>query len=413
MMPLSLLRRTSLSQIGRWQSQMVFTRCMASYGFGGGYRRKKPLPHNTVVKFVPQQEAWIVERFGKFHRTLTPGLAILIPIIDEIKYVQSLKEAAIEIPSQSAITLDNVTLHLDGVLYLRVVDPYKASYGVEDPEFAVTQLAQTTMRSELGQISLDKVFQERETLNHNIVEAINFAAEVWGIKCLRYEIRDITLPKTVVEAMQMQVEAERKKRAAILKSEGERESAINVAEGKKQSQILASEATKMEQINKAVGEAEAIIAKAKARATGINKVADALAAQRGEKAAGLNVAELYVSAFSNLAKSTNTVVLPANVGDASSMVAQAMAVYAQVTRNPLTPKSEPPQDPTGSPPKLSTEPSAAESKPSSPKNEDSIEGHWIAQSSSNRDLREPSRNSNMVGMPHFTASSSPTRPSQF
>jgi len=250
------------------------------------------------------------------------GLAILLPVIDEIKYVQSLKEVAIEIPSQSAITLDNVTLHLDGVLYLRVVEPFKASYGVEDPEFAVTQLAQTTMRSELGKISLDNVFQERERLNHNIVEAINHAAEVWGIRCLRYEIRDIQLPSSVVEAMQMQVEAERKKRAAVLQSEGQREAAINVAEGKKQSQILASEARKMEQINTATGEANAIVAKAKARAEGIEKVSLALQQQLGERAASLNVAELYVNAFSNLAKTNNTVVLPANVGDAASMVAQ-------------------------------------------------------------------------------------------
>ncbi|KAJ7365955.1 Stomatin-like protein 2, mitochondrial [Desmophyllum pertusum] len=289
---------------------------------------------SQVIKFVPQQEAWIIERFGKFNRILEPGLAILIPVIDDIKYVQSLKEVAIEIPSQSAITLDNVTLHLDGVLYLRVIEPYKASYGVEEPEFAVTQLAQTTMRSELGKISLDNIFQERERLNHNIVEAINHAAEVWGIRCLRYEIRDIQLPSSVVEAMQMQVEAERKKRAAVLQSEGQREAAINVAEGRKQSQILASEARKMEQINIATGEANAIVAKATARAQGIEKVSLALQQQFGERAATLNVAELYVSAFSNLAKTNNTVLLPANVGDAGSMVAQAMAVYGQVTGRP-------------------------------------------------------------------------------
>ncbi|EDO45573.1 predicted protein, partial [Nematostella vectensis] len=221
------------------------------------------------------------------------------------------------------------TLHLDGVLYLRVVDPYKASYGVEDPEFAVTQLAQTTMRSELGKISLDNVFQERDTLNHNIVAAINHAAEVWGIRCLRYEIRDIQLPKTVVEAMQMQVEAERKKRSVVLQSEGAREAAINVAEGQKQSKILASEAVRREQINHATGTTEAIIAKAQARATGILSVAEALSKQSGDKAAGLNVAELYVEAFSKLAKTNNTVILPASVGDPASMVAQVTPLCMQ------------------------------------------------------------------------------------
>lgn len=191
---------------------------------------------------------------GKFHRILEPGLNLLFPVVDKVKYVQSLKEIAIDIPKQSAISSDNVTLSIDGVLYLRVLDAYLASYGVEDPEFAITQLAQTTMRSELGKISLDKVFRERESLNINIVEAINKASTAWGISCLRYEIRDIRLPSRVHEAMQMQVEAERKKRAAILESEGIREAEINVAEGKRQSRILASEAEKQEQINAASGE---------------------------------------------------------------------------------------------------------------------------------------------------------------
>lgn len=197
---------------------------------------------------------------GKFHRILEPGLNLLFPIVDKVKYVQSLKEIAIDIPKQSAISADNVTLSIDGVLYLRVLDAYLASYGVEDPEFAITQLAQTTMRSELGKISLYKVFRERESLNINIVEAINKASTAWGISCLRYEIRDIRLPSRVHEAMQMQVEAERKKRAAILESEGIREAEINVAEGKRQSRILASEAEKQEQINAASGKALAILA---------------------------------------------------------------------------------------------------------------------------------------------------------
>ena len=228
---------------------------------------------NTVVVFVPQQEAWIVERMGKFNKILgeisnisslsptnhsslspaDPGLNVLVPIIDQISYAQSLKEIAIDIPQQSAVTADNVTLHIDGVLYLRVVDPYKASYGVEDPEFAITQLAQTTMRSELGKISLDSVFKERESLNIAIVESINSASKSWGLTCMRYEIRDIALPNRVQEAMQMQVEAERKKRAAVLESEGRREAEINIAEGMKRSRILASEAMKAEQINSAEG----------------------------------------------------------------------------------------------------------------------------------------------------------------
>lgn len=391
--------------------------------YGYSRTKRKQLPVNTVIKFVPQQEAWVIERFGKFNRILEPGLAILLPVIDEIKYVQSLKEVAIEIPSQSAITLDNVTLHLDGVLYLRVVEPFKASYGVEDPEFAVTQLAQTTMRSELGKISLDNVFQERERLNHNIVEAINHAAEVWGIRCLRYEIRDIQLPESVVEAMQMQVEAERRKRAAVLRSEGEREAAINVAEGKKQSQILASEARKMEQINLATGEANAIIAKAKARAEGIQKVSLALQEQLGERAATLNVAELYVSAFGNLAKTNNTVVLPANVGDAASMVAQALAVYGQVTKRP---NDDPPYLPSNSP-ESPPEDKGTSDNASSPVSDRSSQGSGTY-ASGGKDFRqvEGSPDEHMKWIPpasyktpgsasasHFTAATSPTRVRDF
>ncbi|XP_075711058.1 stomatin-like protein 2, mitochondrial [Rhinoderma darwinii] len=291
------------------------------------------LPMNTVVLFVPQQEAWVVERMGRFHRILEPGLNFLIPLLDRIRYVQSLKEIVINVPEQSAVSLDNVTLQIDGVLYLRVLDPYKASYGVEDPEYAVTQLAQTTMRSELGKLSLDKVFRERESLNSNIVDAINQASDYWGIKCLRYEIKDIHVPPKVKEAMQMQVEAERRKRAMVLESEGTRESAINVAEGQKQSQILASEAERMEQINQASGEANAILAKAKARGEAIRLVADALTQQHGNAAASLSIAEQYVTAFSKLAQESNTILLPANTGDISSMVTQAMGIYGTLTKN--------------------------------------------------------------------------------
>nr|XP_005900821.1 PREDICTED: stomatin-like protein 2, mitochondrial isoform X2 [Bos mutus] len=253
-------------------------------------RASSGLPRNTVVLFVPQQEAWVVERMGRFHRILEPGLNILIPVLDRIRYVQSLKEIVINVPEQSAVTLDNVTLQIDGVLYLRIMDPYKASYGVEDPEYAVTQLAQTTMRSELGKLSLDKVFR---------------------------------------------VEAERRKRATVLESEGTRESAINVAEGKKQAQILASEAEKAEQINQAAGEASAVLAKAKAKAEAIRILAAALTQHNGDAAASLTVAEQYVSAFSKLAKDSNTILLPSNPGDVTSMVAQAMGVYGALTKAPI------------------------------------------------------------------------------
>nr|XP_029719950.1 stomatin-like protein 2, mitochondrial [Aedes albopictus] len=296
--------------------------------------RYKSTPINTVIMFVPQQEAWIVERMGKFHRILEPGLNVLLPVVDRVKYVQSLKEIAIDVPKQSAITSDNVTLSIDGVLYLRILNPYLASYGVEDPEFAITQLAQTTMRSELGKMSLDKIFRERESLNISIVDSINKASEAWGISCLRYEIRDIKLPSRVHEAMQMQVEAERRKRAAILESEGVRAAEINVAEGKRQSRILASEAQKQEEINRANGEAAALIAVADARAKGLRVVAESLMSKHGRDAASLAVAEKYVNAFENLAKENNTLIVPSNAADISAMVGQAMQIYKSLSRPP-------------------------------------------------------------------------------
>lgn len=296
-------------------------------------RFRSRLPMNTAILFVPQQEAWVVERFGKYHRILEPGINLLIPIVDSIKYVQSLKEIAIDVPQQAAITLDNVTLQMDAVLYLRVVDPYKASYGVEDPEYAITQLAQTTMRSEIGKITLDTVFRERESLNINIVDALNKASEAWGISCLRYEIRDMKLPARVQEAMQMQVEAERKKRAAILESEGIREAEINVAEGRKQARILNSEAVKTEQVNQASGDAQAMITRAAAKMEAIQKISSALSKKNGMNAVSMQVAEQYVNAFSNLAKTNNTIILPANSSDISAMVTQAMSIYSTLSNN--------------------------------------------------------------------------------
>lgn len=299
------------------------------------YFQRSSLPANTIVKFVPQQTAWVVERMGKFSRVLEPGLAILVPIIDRIAYVKSLKENAMEVPSQSAITADNVTLELDGVLYTRVFNPYNASYGVEDADYAITQLAQTTMRSEIGQLTLDHVLKERAALNTNITQAINEAAAEWGIRCLRYEIRDIHAPAPVVEAMHRQVTAERSKRAEILDSEGQRQSAINIAEGRKQSVILASEAIKAEQINSASGEAEAILLKARATANGIDAVARAISEgkQSAQGAVSLSVAEKYVEAFGKLAKEGTSVVVPGNVGDIGQMIATAMSVYGNVSKS--------------------------------------------------------------------------------
>ncbi|KAH9907292.1 hypothetical protein F4778DRAFT_530438 [Xylariomycetidae sp. FL2044] len=296
------------------------------------YFQRPSLPANTVVRFVPQQTAWIVERMGKFNRILEPGLAVLVPFLDRISYVKSLKEVAIEIPSQSAITADNVTLELDGVLYTRVFDAYKASYGVEDAEYAISQLAQTTMRSEIGQLTLDHVLKERAALNTNITAAINEAAQAWGVTCLRYEIRDIHAPDAVVEAMHRQVTAERSKRAEILESEGQRQSAINIAEGKKQSVILASEALRAEQINRANGEAEAILMKAKATANGIDAVARSIASggSSAQGAVSLNVAEKYVDAFGKLARESTAVVVPGNVGDIGGMIATGLSVFGKV-----------------------------------------------------------------------------------
>ncbi|KAG6010898.1 hypothetical protein E4U21_002567 [Claviceps maximensis] len=296
------------------------------------YFQKPKLPANTVVRFVPQQTAWVVERMGRFHRILDPGLALMIPFLDRIAYVKNLKEVALEIPSQSAITADNVTLDLDGVLFTRVFDAYKASYGVEDAEYAISQLAQTTMRSEIGQLTLDHVLKERAALNTNITAAINDAAEAWGVTCLRYEIRDIHAPAAVVDAMHRQVTAERSKRAEILDSEGQRQSAINIAEGKKQSVILASEAMRAERINMADGEAEAICLKARATAQGIDAVSKAiLEGREGAKGAmSLTVAEKYVEAFGNLAKEGTAVVVPGNVGDIGGMIATGLSVYGKV-----------------------------------------------------------------------------------
>ncbi len=278
------------------------------------------------IKFVPQNQAWVVERFGKFHSAKVAGINFIIPFIDRIAAERSLKEQAQDVPSQSAITKDNISLIVDGVLYFRVLDPYKATYGVDDYVFAVTQLAQTTMRSELGKMELDKTFEERDMLNTNIVSAINSAAEPWGIQVLRYEIKDIVPPSSIMESMEAQMKAERVKRARILESEGDRQAAINVAEGKKQSQVLAAEADKAEQILKAEGEAQAIVAVAEAQALALKKVGDAANTEEGQKAIQLDLASKAIEAKHAIAKESSVVLLPESGTDASSLVAQGMSI---------------------------------------------------------------------------------------
>lgn len=299
-------------------------------------------------QIVPQQQVWIVQRLGRYKRKLEPGLNWIVPLSDIVAYQHSLKEEAIDVTEQTAITQDNVSVILDGIVYVKIVDPLAASYGVKNPLHALTQLVQTTMRSEIGKIALDKTFEEREALNAKIVEAINQAAISWGIQCIRYEIKDIKMPEDIRKAMELQMTAERQKRARILESEGMRQSQINESEGQRQAQInmaeatrerivLESEAAKVDRINRAKGEAEAIEALAAASANGIERIAHSLGATGGEKAASLQIAEKYLEAFRQLAKETNTIVLPSNLQHPSSMIAEAMAIYDAVKQKKPTP----------------------------------------------------------------------------
>lgn len=292
--------------------------------------------HNPVLTagflIAPQKTALVIERFGKYLKVLEPGLNWVIPFVDRVAYGHSLKEEAVSIPNQTAITHDNVTISIDGVLYMQIVDPYAASYGIGDAVFALIQLAQTTMRSEIGKLSLDKTFAERDTLNQAIVLAINAASGPWGVRCLRYEIRDITPPAAIRSAMEMQAEAERRKRAEVLQSEATRQSDINHAEGRKQAAIL-----------EATGEAESIILKAKATADGLRLVASSLEGQ-GSEAASLRVAEQWVGAWSKIAKESSTIIIPANPSDAASMVAQGLSIF-----NQLSAKASPPAVPIAAP----------------------------------------------------------------
>jgi regulator of protease activity HflC (stomatin/prohibitin superfamily) len=275
---------------------------------------------------VPQQSAYVVERLGRYSGTLGAGFHILLPFVDVIRYRHSLKEQAIDIPAQVCITRDNVQVGVDGILYLKVLNPERASYGISDYVFAISQLAQTTLRSEIGKIDLDRTFEERSNINAQLVAELDKASEAWGVKVLRYEIKNITPPHDVLAAMEKQMRAEREKRAVILTSEGTRDAAINTAEGDKQMVIKASEARKQQQINEAQGQAEAILAVASATADGLRKVADALRQPGGTEAMQLRVAEEYLQQFGQLAKETNTLILPANVSDVASMVALATQV---------------------------------------------------------------------------------------
>jgi len=286
----------------------------------------------TVFKtavVVPQQSAYVVERLGRFNDVKQAGFHFLFPFVDVIRYRLSLKEVAHDIPPQVCITRDNVQVGVDGILYLKVLNAERASYGISDYVFAITQLAQTNLRSEIGKLDLDKTFEERMHINMQVVQELDKASEAWGVKVLRYEIKNITPPHDVLAAMEKQMRAEREKRAVILNSEGARDAAINNAEGEKQQVIKASEARRQQQINEAEGQASAILAVASATASGIRQVADAIQQPGGLQATQLRVAEQYVRQFGEIAKQTNTLIIPANVGDVAGMVATAMRVYQE------------------------------------------------------------------------------------
>src|SRR5574342_202207 len=309
----------------------------------------------VVVKtavVVPQQSAYVVERLGRFNGVLDAGFHILLPFLDAIRYRHTLKEQAVDIPEQICITKDNVQVHVDGVLFLKVLDPQRASYGIADYYFAISQLAQTTLRSEIGKIDLDRTFEERTNINHSVVSELDKATGPWGIKVLRYEIKNITPPKDVLAAMEKQMRAEREKRAVILSSEGERDAAINTAEGKKQQVIKESEAKRQQQINEAEGQAQAILKVAQATAEGLRLVAESLAQPGGLEAMQLRVAEQWVREFGQLAKAGNTLVVPANLSDVASMIALATKVVGREgAHGPVRPPPSAPATPGGATPR--------------------------------------------------------------
>ena len=278
-----------------------------------------------AIKVVPQQHAWVVERLGKYHTTLTPGLSILVPFVDKVAYKHSLKEIPLDVPSQVCITRDNTQLQVDGILYFQVTDPMRASYGSSNYIVAVTQLAQTSLRSVIGKLELDKTFEERDMINAQVVQAIDEAALNWGVKVLRYEIKDLTPPKEILHAMQQQITAEREKRALIAASEGRRQEQINIATGEREAFIARSEGEKQAEINKAQGEAAAILTVAEATAEAIRKVAEAIRQPGGEQAVQLKVAERAVDAYSKVAQdATTTLIVPSHMSEVSTLIASAM-----------------------------------------------------------------------------------------
>lgn len=286
-----------------------------------------------TIKVVPQQHAWVVERLGKYHATLPPGLNIVLPFIDRIAYKHVLKEIPLDVPPQVCITKDNTQLQVDGILYFQVTDPKLASYGSSNYIAAITQLAQTTLRSVIGKMELDKTFEERDHINTSIVSAIDDSAANWGVKVLRYEIKDLTPPKEILHSMQAQITAEREKRALIAASEGRKQEQINIATGEREAAIAKSEGEKQASINRAQGQAAAILAIAEASAEALRKTASAIREPGGADAVSLKVAEQYVGAFSQLAKTNNSIIVPANLGDISSLIASAMQVVKVQQKN--------------------------------------------------------------------------------
>ncbi|WP_075791917.1 SPFH domain-containing protein [Massilia putida] len=279
-----------------------------------------------TINVVPQQHAWVVERLGKYHATLAPGLNIVVPFIDRIAYKHSLKEIPLDVPPQVCITKDNTQLQVDGILYFQVTDPMRASYGSSNYIAAITQLAQTTLRSVIGRMELDKTFEERDHINTTVVNAIDESAANWGVKVLRYEIKDLTPPAEILHSMQRQITAEREKRALIAASEGRRQEAINLASGEREAAIARSEGEKQAAINRAQGEAAAIIALADASASALRQVGDAIRSPGGIDAVNLRVAEHYVDAFGKLAKTNNSIIVPADMGDMSGLIASALTI---------------------------------------------------------------------------------------
>ncbi len=282
-----------------------------------------------TIQVVPHRSVYIVERLGKYHTNLNPGLHILIPFVDQVAYKHTLKEQAIDVASQTCITQDNISVEVDGVLYLQIMDPKKSSYGIDNYRYASIQLAQTTMRSIIGQMELDKTFEERDTINSTILQSLDKASDPWGIKVTRYEVKNITPPQTIHDAMEKHMRSEREKRASIAESEGDRQARINRADGEKQELIAKSEGEKQKKINEAEGRAKEIERIAEATSRGILEVAKAVREDGGEEAVNLRVAEQYIGEFGNLAKENNTMILPSNLTDVSSMVAAAMSVIDQ------------------------------------------------------------------------------------